>query len=103
MLRGWLEENSSLSKILDVAQLDRTIGEIHHNHGCMSAEMNQPKVALGHQLVFNQMMSKELKDQPGNDMRLAMSFNELGVAYMINDGKFSRSRHPFQDAYSARL
>jgi hypothetical protein len=32
-------------------------------------------------------MLQELGTKPGVDMRLAMSFNELGVAYMINDGK----------------
>lgn len=78
------------SKILNVAQIDRTIGEIHHNHGCISAEINQPHKALQHQLIFNQMMLEELGDEPGADMRLGMSFNELGVAYMINDGKFIR-------------
>ena len=46
MQREFLEKNQSLSKILDVAQIDRTIGEIHHNHGVTIAEMNRPQEAL---------------------------------------------------------
>jgi hypothetical protein len=33
-------------------------------------------------------MLEELGEKPGIDMRLSMSFNELGVAYMINNGEF---------------
>ncbi|KAK9776213.1 putative NB-ARC domain-containing protein [Seiridium cardinale] len=84
-LRDILKEDPDRSKVLNLAQIDRTIGEIYHNHGCISAEINQPEKALQYQLIFNHMMLKELKDGPGADMRLGMSFNELGVAYMIND------------------
>jgi hypothetical protein len=83
-----LGHEPGLSQILDIAQIDRTIAEIHHNHGCIAAEMNAPHQALNHQLVFNSMMLKELGEKPGSDMRLAMSFNELGVAHMINDRKW---------------
>lgn len=87
-LRPFLENNAALSsRLLDVAQIDRTIAEIHHNHGCITAEMNRPQDALNHQLIFNTMMQKELAGKPGSDMRLAMSYNELGVAYMINDSE----------------
>lgn len=82
-----MEKDHAKSKLIDVAQVDRTIAEIHHNHGCILAEMNRPHDALEHQTVFNQMMLEELGESPGVDMRLAMSFNELGVAYMINDSK----------------
>jgi hypothetical protein len=49
--------------------------------------MNRPKDALKHQLVFNSMMLKEFEEDPGTDMRLGISFNQLGVAYMMNDGR----------------
>lgn len=88
-LRPLLKQNVALSKLVDVAQIDRTIAEIHHNHGCINAEMNRPKDALRHQLIFNTMMQKELSGERGSDMRLAMSYNELGVAYMINDSEFA--------------
>lgn len=85
-LRDFLEKDPALSDMVDVAQIDRTIGEVYHNHGCITAEMNRPKEALQYQLTFNKMMQDELGADPGMDMRLAMSFNELGVAYMINNG-----------------
>ena len=51
--------------------------------------MNQPSQALESQKIFNQMMIDELGDQsPGTDMRLAISFNQIGVAYLMNDGKY---------------
>lgn len=86
-LRPFLKQNATLSRLIDVAQIDRTIAEIHHNHGCINAEMNRPHDALRHQLIFNTMMQKELAGKKGSDMRLAMSYNELGVAYMINDSE----------------
>ncbi|QDS73010.1 hypothetical protein FKW77_009080 [Venturia effusa] len=85
-LRHVLKQNAALSRLVDVVQIDRTIAEIHHNHGCINAEMNRPIDALRHQLIFNTMMQKELSGKRGTDMRLAMSYNELGVAYLINDG-----------------
>lgn len=98
-----MNEDPDRSKVLDLAQIDRTIGEIHHNHGCISAEINQPMKALEHQLIFNQMMLQELGDEPGDDMRLGMSFNELGVAYMINDGKLFRRHSLYQSTHTSRL
>ena len=86
-MRKALEVYPDVSKILDIAQINRTIAEIHHNHGCITAEMNRPHESLDHQLIFNSMMQEELGNNPGADMRLGMSFNELGVAYMITDRK----------------
>ncbi|KAE9984204.1 Glutamine synthetase [Venturia inaequalis] len=85
ILRPFLKQNAAHSKLVDVVQIDRTIAEIHHNHGCINAEMNRPQDALRHQLIFNNMMQKELAGKQGSDMRLAMSYNELGVAHMINE------------------
>lgn len=87
ILRPFLKQNAAHSKLVDVVQIDRTIAEIHHNHGCINAEMNRPQDALRHQLIFNNMMQKELAGKQGSDMRLAMSYNELGVAHMINESK----------------
>jgi hypothetical protein len=87
-IRQFLEYNPTLSTILSVAQIDKTVAETHHNRGCILAEMNRPGEALEHQLIFNKMLLEELEGNPATDMRLSMSFNELGVAYMINDGKF---------------
>jgi hypothetical protein len=92
-----LQGNPGLSKILNVAQLDKTIAETHHNRGCITAEMNRPKKALEHQLIFNKMLLEELGEKRATDMRLSMSFNELGVAYMINDGKFDETVSRLED------
>ncbi|TID16562.1 Glutamine synthetase [Venturia nashicola] len=73
-LRPFLKQSAALSRLVDVAQIDRTIAEIHHNHRCINAEMNRPQDALRHQLIFNTMMQKELAGKKGSDMRLAMSF-----------------------------
>lgn len=99
-LRPFFKQNATLSRLIDVAQIDRTIAEIHHNHGCINAEMNRPYDALRHQLIFNTMMQKELAGKKGSDMRLAMSYNELGVAYMIND---SECKHGLDNNSALRL
>lgn len=87
-LRRFLKQNAALSKLVCIAQLDRKIAEIHYNYGCINAEMNRPQDALMHQLISHNMISDELGGKPGSDMRLGLSYNELGVAYMINNGKF---------------
>jgi tetratricopeptide (TPR) repeat protein len=97
ILMSHLKRNPKLSKVTTLARVNTTIAEIHHNHGCILAEMNRPAEALKHQLEFNKMMLLELGKHPGTDMRLAMSFNELGVAYMIND-RFAEGQECFQRA-----
>jgi hypothetical protein len=47
--------------------------------------MNRRQEALEHQVIFNQKMLIELAKNPGSDMRLGISFNQLGVAYTINE------------------
>jgi hypothetical protein len=67
-------------------QINDILAEIYHNRGCIAAEMNKPKEAWMHHSKFNEMMVKELGDgPPGTDMRLAISWSQLGAAYMIND------------------
>jgi hypothetical protein len=71
--------------LLKVADLENR-AEIHHNRGCIAAEMNRPHEALAQHTKFNDMMVKEIGDgPPGTDMRLAISWSQLGAAYMIND------------------
>ncbi|KAF1845081.1 uncharacterized protein K460DRAFT_394818 [Cucurbitaria berberidis CBS 394.84] len=66
--------------------IESLLAEIHHNRGVMANEINRPHESLNYLLKFNAMMMKELGDRrPGTDMRLALSFNELGCAYMLQN------------------
>jgi tetratricopeptide (TPR) repeat protein len=66
--------------------IDNIFAEIQHNRGVMANEINRPNESLEYLLKFNTMMMKELgHGRPGTDMRLALSFNELGCAYMVRD------------------
>lgn len=71
--------------LLTKKQLDAVIAEIQHNRGCIATEINMPRDALRYQQSFNAMMAKELGSvKGGQDMRLAISWNELGNAWMLN-------------------
>lgn len=66
--------------------LRNTIAEIVHNKGCISTEINAPDSAFAQFKVFNDMMKHDFEVQPGlekSDMRLAISWNELGNAHML--------------------
>ena len=66
--------------------IDNIFAEIQHNRGVMANEINRANESLEYLLKFNTMMMKELgHKRPGTDMRLALSFNELGCAYMVRD------------------
>lgn len=66
--------------------IDNLIAEILHNRGVMANEINRPTESLDYLLKFNAMMMRELGDQKsGTDMRLALSYNELGCSYMLRD------------------
>ncbi|KIX10281.1 uncharacterized protein Z518_01363 [Rhinocladiella mackenziei CBS 650.93] len=68
-----------------LSQLNYSLNEIHHNRGCIDLETNDPVNALKYLKLFNEKMIKELGRKPSrNDMRLAISWNELGNAYMLN-------------------
>ena len=70
---------------LTMARLNFSLVEINHNRGCIALEINEPKEALKYHKLFNQMMMRELANKPPHDdMRLAISWNELGNAYMLN-------------------
>ncbi|KAJ8110762.1 hypothetical protein OPT61_g6475 [Boeremia exigua] len=61
------------------------IAEMHHNLGCIGTETNQPELTLFHFKKFNSMMLEGLDtDIPSTVNKLAISWNELGNAYMIN-------------------
>lgn len=64
-------------------QLSLLLGEIHYNSGCIATETNKPKDALSHFEVLNQMMCEELGPD-STDIRLAISWNELGNGRMMN-------------------
>lgn len=65
--------------------LDRILAEIEHNRGCIATEINEPSDALKYHTRFNALMVQELgRTQGGRDMRLAISWNELGNAHMLN-------------------
>lgn len=68
------------------SKLDGILADICHTKGLAAAEMNQPDKALEYLSKFNYSMEKELGDSSGgDDMRLAISWNQLGVAWMIKD------------------
>ncbi|KAL6715525.1 hypothetical protein ACLMJK_006486 [Lecanora helva] len=71
--------------VLTKKQLDAVTAEIQHNRGCIATEINIPHDALIYQQIFNSMMAEELGCvEGGQDMRLAISWNELGNAWMLN-------------------
>lgn len=66
--------------------IDQTLAKIMHNRGCIAIELNKPVKSLQYLLKFNEVMMQELGNRNGGtDMRLALSFNELGCAYMLNE------------------
>jgi tetratricopeptide (TPR) repeat protein len=70
---------------LAMKEIDTIKAEIHHNLGCIGTETNQPEFTLLHFKKFNEMMLAKLdQDTPATVNRLAISWNELGNAYMMN-------------------
>ncbi|KAI9712292.1 MAG: hypothetical protein M1820_001505 [Bogoriella megaspora] len=66
-------------------QLDSIIAEAHHNLGCIGTETNNPEFTLAHFKEFNEMMKTSMDENlQREDKRLAISWNELGNAYMMN-------------------
>jgi tetratricopeptide (TPR) repeat protein len=77
-------------------QLDSILAEIQHNRGCIATEINEPHDAFTYHKAFNAMMVQEMGTAPsGHDMRLAISWNQLGNAYMLNDD-WSKGEECFQ-------
>jgi tetratricopeptide (TPR) repeat protein len=77
-------------------QLDSILAEIQHNRGCIATEINEPYDAFTYHKAFNAMMVQEMGTAtPCNDMRLSISWNQLGNAYMLNDD-WSKGEECFQ-------
>lgn len=75
--------------------LSATIAEIVHNMGCISTEINAPDSAFAQFQVFNDMMVHEFETHLGRvkvDMRLAISWNELGNAHMLKNEWYQGER-----------
>lgn len=70
-----------------VRNLKAMLAEITHNRGCIASETNDPLKALAHFEHFNAMMEQEFTADLSlqqRDMRLVISWNGLGTAYMLN-------------------
>ncbi|RYN79041.1 hypothetical protein AA0117_g4103 [Alternaria alternata] len=67
-----------------LSKLNYSLLEIAHNRGCIALEINEPSDALQYLTMFNQEMVKESLKKNPEDMRLAISWNELGNAHMLN-------------------
>ena len=84
----------------DTKQLDSLLAEVHHNFGCVGTETNDPKGTLAHFERFNELMMQEIGDgAQGKDKRLAISWNELGNAYMLN-GMWEKGEESFKRSIS---
>lgn len=84
-LRPLLENHASPASREQLHQLDAILVELHHNLGCIGTETNDPESTLKHFRIFNEMMISLIGSSiNGKDKRLAISWNELGNAYMLN-------------------
>lgn len=80
--------------------INDALAEIYHNRGVVANEVNR-KESLDHLLKFNHMMLKELGNKaPGTDMRLALSFNELGCAYMLRE-EYQKAEDCYRESISS--
>ena len=80
-----VEKLESTAQYVHEEQLDSLLAEIHHNLGCESTESNDPEGALTHFKVFNHLAIQHSNAKPRTqNKRLAISWNELGNAYMLN-------------------
>lgn len=89
-LDSYAQKDPSVGGVITAIQLRKVKAEIHMNRGCTNAEMNRPEQALESHKRFNQAIIEELGDEhPRTDMRLAISFNEVGVGHMMNHSEYS--------------
>ena len=85
-LRMIEEPELAVESSITLAGLNYSLAEILHNRGCIALEINEPSDALHYHKLFNTRMVKQLSGAAGEaDMRLGISWNELGNAYMLND------------------
>lgn len=89
--KAWVERMTSESEPSSDIQtrmrgLNTILAEITHNRGCIAVETNQPALAYEYFEEFSVTMRSEFAAMPGlekSDMRLAISWNELGNAHML--------------------
>jgi hypothetical protein len=67
-----------------LSKLNHSLLEIAHNRGCIALEINEPIDALKYLTMFNKNMIRERSEDCAEDMRLAISWNGLGTAHMLN-------------------
>lgn len=75
-----------------------TTAEIWHNQGCIASEINAPDSTFNHFKLFNDILVRDYGRIPSlyrGDMRLAISWNELGNAYMLKK-EWSKGEECFQ-------
>lgn len=67
-------------------EIESLLAEIHHNLGCVSTEINDPTGALTHFEEFNRLAAEDMgSDSQSSHKRLAISWNELGNGYLLNE------------------
>ncbi|KAI9656216.1 MAG: hypothetical protein M1821_004879 [Bathelium mastoideum] len=70
--------------LVSISKLNSSLSEISHNRGCIALEINEPQEALKYHKHFNNTMVQECaREATRDDMRLAISWNELGNSYML--------------------
>ncbi|KAB2581120.1 hypothetical protein DBV05_g320 [Lasiodiplodia theobromae] len=80
---GNLTEEMLKASNVSSDDVEEVMAEIHYNIGSVATETNKPKDATHHFTIFNEMMAKD--DHVRNKRRgYAISWNELGVANMMN-------------------
>ncbi|KAF1344239.1 hypothetical protein BDV97DRAFT_305597 [Delphinella strobiligena] len=88
LLAGWslVVSRDKRTQTFYEEAIEATIAEIYHNKGCFATEINQPTEALKCHSKFHEMMMDKIGAAGRHkDMRLAISWNELGNAYMLNN------------------
>ena len=69
----------------DLDEVEYLIGESHHNSEAIANECNDPPLALFHSKKYHDLMKEGFLDkEPSNDFRLLISYNEYGVALIMN-------------------
>ncbi|MCJ1382412.1 hypothetical protein MMC17_005525 [Xylographa soralifera] len=65
--------------------IDGLLSEIYHHSGCAATVTNKPSAALSRFQIFNKIMLEQVDTGTQKDnSSLAISWNELGVAHMMN-------------------
>ncbi|KAK0628369.1 hypothetical protein B0T17DRAFT_614298 [Bombardia bombarda] len=86
-IRPFLEDSTTAVAERLRTRLDDVLLELHHNMGSVGTETNDPQSTMKHFKICNDMMIEKSGDKIisiGQDRRLAVSWNELGNAYMMN-------------------